>query len=182
MLKLTIGAVAIIGLSTSATYAQGLDGFYAGAGVASISAEDSESNEGFTSTNINILAGYQISPYFAVEGEGSFVVSEDSITIEDTTVDVGLAHFGIFAKANFLPSSEAFVPFARVGYVRGTVEASAVGLSISDDDETFAFGLGAEYNLNSQTSLRLDVVRADFETDDVTTESTFVSLNTVVRF
>lgn len=164
-------------LASTATVAAAQDsGFYLGAGVAVIDGE--EQGFGFRSTNLNVMAGYEVSPYFAIEGEASVVLGEDSVTIQGTTGDVGLRHAGIYARLNLMDSSNTFVPYLRAGWVQGTAEVEVLGLSVSDDSTAFAYGIGGEYRYSEKGSVRFDIGKADFDTVD----ATIVSIGNVWRF
>lgn len=164
-------------LASTATVAAAQDtGFYLGAGVAVI--DGGEQGFDLRSTNLNLMAGYEVSPFFAIEGEASIVLSEDSVTIGGVTGDVGLRHAGIFARLNLMDSSNTFVPYLRAGWAQGTAEVEVLGVSVSDDDTAFAYGIGGEYRYNEKGSVRLDISKADFDTVD----ATIVSIGNVWRF
>ena len=164
-------------VASTATVAVAQDsGFYLGAGVAVIDAE--EQGFDFRSTNLNLMGGYEVSPYFAIEGEASIVLGEDSVNILGSSADVGLRHAGIFARVNLMESSNTFVPYLRAGWVQGTAEVEVAGVSVSDDDTAFAYGIGGEYRYNEKGSIRLDIGKADFDTVD----TTIVSFTNVWRF
>ncbi len=157
-------ALIIAGLPASA------DGFYAGFGFANVTAK--EPGISVTSFNGIGLGGYEVNEYIAVEGEASFVISEGSIS----GVGIGNKHMGAFVKFA-LPTSGAFTPHARLGYVKGTVTGSSGAASISLDETAFSYGIGAEYDFGS-SSIRADYSAADFGV----TESTILSITNVWKF
>ena len=96
-----------------------------------------------TSWNVVGRVGYDLHEYFAVEGEGSVGVIEDS---DDFKLDYKIAGF---VRGKY-PLGEQFEVFARVGYYYADSD-------IGDGDD-IAFGGGIEYFFNSEKrhSVRLD--------------------------
>ena len=157
-------------LLTVAALPASAEGFYAGFGVANV--EASEVGASWSSTNANVMLGYEVSEYIAVEGEASFVLSEGSLM----GVDVGNKHMGAFVKFA-LPTSGPLTPHARLGYVKGEATASGNGVSVSVDETAVSYGIGASYDFGS-TTLRVDYTVADFgETD-----TNVLAIGTVWKF
>jgi outer membrane immunogenic protein len=109
--------------------------------------------------------GAKLTPYFGFEGEGSVGVRDDQVTIGGVAVDVehqyDLAAYGVA----FLPVNPNFELFARVGYGTTEVKASAGGVSVTDDGNSWNYGVGANYYFDGQNGIRGDWTRRDF-TDD----------------
>lgn len=124
--------------------------------------------------------GAKLTPYFGVEGEGSFGVRDDEVTVAGVPVDVDhnydLAAYGVA----FLPINPNFELFARLGYGTTEVEASAAGVTGSADGESWNYGVGANYFFDGQNGVRADWTRRDFEDDGG--EADVYSLNYVRRF
>ncbi len=152
-----VSALAICASVTSVA----AEGFYAGASVTALQAEDS----GFDieTTNLTAIVGYEVNQTFAVEGELSFPVQEDDIN----GVDVGLTSTALFAKASF-PLSSQLSAHGRIGFMNLEVEASGGGSTISDDESGVAFGAGGEFALSATTAIRADATFADIDGADVT--------------
>ncbi|MFT3725748.1 MAG: porin family protein [Hyphomonadaceae bacterium] len=96
--------------------------------------------------------GVNLSPNFAIEGEGSFGVKDDSGTELDN-------EFGAFVVGK-LPVSPSFDLFARVGAAR--IETSPGG-----SEDGLAYGAGAQWNLTAQDGIRGDWTRHDYDAGDV---------------
>ena len=146
------------------------EGYYAGFGFANVTGK--ELGYSWTSFNAIGLGGYEVNEYISVEGEASFVISEGSLL----GVDIGNKHMGAFVKFA-LPTSGAFTPHARIGYVKGEAKASSGSVSISVDDTAFSYGIGAEYDFGN-SSFRADYSVADFGATNMNS----LSFTTVLNF
>lgn len=96
--------------------------------------------------------GVNINPNFAIEGEASFGVSDDSGTELDNEL-------GVFAVGK-LPVSPSFDVFARVGLAR--IETSPGG-----SEDGLAYGVGGTLNLSPVDGIRLDYTRHDYDVGEV---------------
>ena len=96
--------------------------------------------------------GVNLSPNFAIEGEGSVGVKDDGGTELDNEL-------GVFVVGK-LPISPAFDLFARVGAAR--IETSPGG-----SEDGVAYGAGAQWNLTSVDGIRGDWTRHDYDAGDV---------------
>ncbi len=96
--------------------------------------------------------GVNLTPNFAIEGEGTFGVKEDSGTELDSAL-------GAYVVGK-LPINPQFDLFGRVGVAR--IETSPGG-----DEDGLAYGAGAQWNLTSQDGIRGDWTRNDFDAGNV---------------
>lgn len=96
--------------------------------------------------------GVNLSPNFAIEGEGSIGVKEDSGTELDNEL-------GVFAVGK-LPVSPSFDIFGRVGVAR--IETSPGG-----SEDGLAYGAGGTFWLSPQDGIRGDWTRHDYDAGDV---------------
>ncbi len=96
--------------------------------------------------------GINLAPNFAVEGEGSFGVSDDSGTELDSEL-------GIFAVGK-LPISPQLELIGRVG-------ASRIETSPGGEFDGLAYGAGAQWNLTSVDGIRGDWTRHDYDEGEV---------------
>ncbi len=96
--------------------------------------------------------GVNINPNFAIEGEASFGVKDDSGTELDSEL-------GVFAVGK-LPISPSFDVFARVGLAR--IETSPGG-----SEDGLAYGVGGTLNLSPVDGIRLDYTRHDYDVGEV---------------
>jgi len=100
------------------------------------------------------IVGYNFHPNVAVEGMVAFGTSGDS----DLGVDVKLRDaVGVFVKPKY--QFDQFEVFARLGWARESLRASAGGVSASGSDNDFAWGAGAAYNINPRTYVSVDYMR-----------------------
>ena len=109
--------------------------------------------------------GYKFNPNFAVEGEASFGVSDDDVTVGATTVNVEHEYDAAVYAVGILPISPNFELFARGGYGTTEIEASAAGISASDSGESWNYGVGANYFIDGRNGIRADWTRRDFTND-----------------
>lgn len=109
--------------------------------------------------------GARLSPNFAVEGEGSFGVRDQDITVAGVNGKIEHQYDAAIYGVGVLPVSPNFELFGRLGYGTTKIKASAAGVSASDDGESFNYGLGAQYFLDAQNGLRADWTRRDFRDD-----------------
>jgi hypothetical protein len=110
--------------------------------------------------------GAKISRYIGVEGEASFGVKDEDITVGG--VDGSLEHeydAAIYGVAN-VPVSENLELFGRLGYGTTSIKADVAGFTASEDGESLNYGAGANYFFDGQNGVRADWTRRDFTDDD----------------
>lgn len=126
-------------------------------------------------------ATYNFTRHLGVEGEASFGVKDEDITIG--AVDGSLEHeydAAVYGVAT-LPVSENFELFGRVGYGTTSIKADVAGFTASEDGESVNYGVGANYFFDGRNGIRADITRRDF-TDDAGGEVDTYSLGYVRRF
>lgn len=102
---------------------------------------------------VTAVFGYQFSPNLAVEGlvglgAGKAGVKENGVP---NGVDVKVSSaLGVFIRPS-VAVSDSIDLFARAGWLRTTLKISDGPFSDSDSDNSFAYGLGANFNV-SKTS------------------------------
>ena len=96
--------------------------------------------------------GVNLNQNFAIEGEASFGISDDSGTELDNEL-------GVFVVGK-LPVSQSFDVFARVGLAR--IETSPGG-----SEDGLAYGVGGTLNLSPVDGIRLDWTRHDYDVGEV---------------
>lgn len=100
------------------------------------------------------IVGYNFHPNFAVEGMAAFGTRSGT----DAGIDTKLSSaYGVFLKPKY--DFNNIEVFARVGWARERVRASALGVSDSATDNDFAWGAGASYSINPRTYVALDYMR-----------------------
>lgn len=130
----------------------------------------------FDDQDINIGAamgrlGYEINPFFAVEGELALGLYEDDVDVLGVPVDVGIdSGYGAFIVGK-APLGVIDV-FGRIGYAEVNIEGSAGGFSASEDGSGMAFGAGVNFNV---LILRMRAEYTRYEIDDGDVDSLGIS-------
>lgn len=110
-------------------------------------------------TAISFKLGAELNRNFAVEARLGAGMSSDFVKYRGVDVDVEVDSFyGIYGKLR-LPVTEAFTPYALVGYTHGEITARFRGFSYSESDSDASFGIGADFNLNKNTAINLEWAR-----------------------
>ncbi len=157
MLKMLLSAGAAAAVLATGAYAQ--DGqAYIGLGVSRVDAEDVDLNA------LNVRLGADLTEFFGIEGEGMIGIGDDTIAGVKVKLNYGLAGF-VRARA---PLGDGFSVHARAGYGWFESEASFGGLTVSDDESGFGYGVGAEWMFAGPNGLRFDYTRFNLD-DDVNT-------------
>ena len=134
------------------------DGFYAGANVAVTNMEGSPLGLDFQNRPIGwkLHAGYEFSDIFALEG--SYVDSgEAEDTFLDDSVNVKAQMSGYVMS--FVLQTAMTTPnlFTKLGYYNGEVEWSLPGITVNNDEDGFAAGLGFRHELMNNLAIRGEV-------------------------
>ncbi len=162
-MRILFFAISFLAMPLGAAQAQNYIGI--SGGLMTYEANDTEiDSQGFT-----IVAGGQFDPILAVE----FSYSAHS------SVEVAGADYkaSVMALSGVLRSpGEGFEPFLRLGIARGD---SDIAGSVDDGTEDgFIFGIGADFSLNYNSSLRLEYGQTDLGD----AESNRLSFGTIYRF
>lgn len=102
------------------------------------------------------------SSIFGVEGEGSFGVKDDTVSVAGVPTDVKLKYQAAVYGTASLPFSERGKVFARAGYGVQKFEAEAAGVSADASDQSWNYGVGAQYLLDGTNGIRADYTKHDF--------------------
>lgn len=121
-------------------------------------------SQGFT-----VVAGGQFDPILAVEFSYS---SHASVEVADMDYKASVMALSAVLRS----PGEGFEPFLRLGLARGDSDITGSGMDGSEDG--FIFGLGADFSLNYNSSLRFEYV----ETDMGDADSDRLSFGTIYRF
>jgi opacity protein-like surface antigen len=121
-------------------------------------------SQGFT-----VIAGGQFDPILAVEFSYS---SYASVEVEDRDYKASVMALSAVLRS----PGEGFEPFLRLGLARG--DSDITGSDMTGKEDGIIFGLGADFSLNYNSSLRLEYV----ETDMGDADSDRLSFGTVYRF
>jgi opacity protein-like surface antigen len=159
-----LAAAAIIAPAASAQV-------YGGVGYSTFTAD--AGGEDATVGGVMGRLGFKSNPFFGVEGEVAIGIQEDNFDVLGTQVDVSLENsYGVYA-VGWLPIPLVGDVFGRVGYADLSIEASALGTSISDSGSGLAYGAGIQLSSIPFTKLRLEYTR--YQPDDAEVDSFGIS-------
>lgn len=109
--------------------------------------------------------GYRFNDYVGVEGELATGIKSDTDTIAGVDVNTKLKHAAAAYVVGFVPVAPNTDLLARVGYGTTKLRAKAAGLSGSDSEESFNFGVGAQHHFDGVNGIRVDYTRQEFRHD-----------------
>lgn len=146
MKKTILAAAAASALLAAPAIAQAQ--VYGNIGYASVAVDEADVTVGLIQGRL----GAQINPYFAVEAEAGFGISDDTVSGVDVEMKYELGAF-VVGK---IPANENFDLFARVGYVSYEVEASAGGFTAAGAGSDAAYGVGVQGFFTANDGVRAD--------------------------
>lgn len=124
--------------------------------------------------------GAKFTPYIGAEAEASFGVGSDTYSVGATSVKVKETYDAAVYGVATLPINPSFDLFARAGFGTTELKASSGGVSATDSNESWNYGVGANYYLDAQNGVRADWTRRDFTNDGG--EADVYSVSYVRRF
>jgi outer membrane immunogenic protein len=104
---------------------------------------------------------------FGVEGEVHVGIDDDRQVVGGVATDVELKHAAAIYGTAGVPLGENGRVFGRVGYGTQKFEARAAGVTASDSDESFNYGVGAQFFLDGVNGIRGDFTKHDFDGGDI---------------
>jgi hypothetical protein len=107
---------------------------------------------------IGLTVGYDIYKNVAVEGLVAINAGDDTAKVNGASTPAKLKvsnTYGIFVKPKAM-LGESLEVSARFGYMSTKVDVSGAGISESVRNNGFAYGLGANYYINTRTYLALN--------------------------
>jgi OOP family OmpA-OmpF porin len=148
-----IAIVALLSVFAAATaLAENSGKFYGALDVGKASFNDAG---GFPNPGVfRISGGYHVTPAVAVEV--SYSKNGDSTLVDSTGASATLSALSLqFAVVGNLPISPEFDFIGKIGVASNRADISTnIGFSSSPSSTNLMFGLGAQYNLNSQVGIR----------------------------
>lgn len=163
MLRTLASATALAAVAATASFA-GQGDFTLGGGYSTFGVSDGGSDVDLGA--VTLRGGYEFTDYLGVEGQLDFGVSDDTVVVGGTSVDVELNHAASLFGVARLPVSENANLFARLGYTTADVEASVPGVSFTDDADGFAYGVGGEYFFDGRNGFRAEYTRHELDDAD----------------
>jgi uncharacterized protein YdeI (BOF family) len=110
--------------------------------------------------------GYRFNDWIGVEGELATGLKSDKDTIGGVRVSQKLKHSANAYVVGFAPIGANTDLIARVGYGTSKVSGKAAGVSASESEESFNYGVGAQHHFDGQNGVRVDFTRQEFRNDN----------------
>ena len=123
----------------------------------------------------------KVNPYLGFEGEASFGVKDEDITVGALTGSLQHEYDAAAYGVAILPVSENFELFGRLGYGTTQIKADLAGFTATQDGESVNYGAGANYFFDGRNGVRADWTRRDY-TDDNGGELDTYGVSYVRRF
>ena len=158
--------IGIVFLMGSPVYAAGEGTNYFGVGYALVT-YDEEGFDDAEPTALGVKVGHFLNDNVAIEGRIGFGLQDDEVEVDLGflgTVDVEIEVenlFGIYAAVHSSSSSDTSF-YGIFGFSQGELEASALGIDVSEDESGFSYGFGLnikKFNIEYMSYLDED----DFE-------------------
>jgi OOP family OmpA-OmpF porin len=152
-------AALLLGLVAGAAHAS--DGFYVGGGAGQASVDEADYDD--EDTSLSVFAGYQVNPYFAIEGGyvdlGEIEPRSGLASLEADTVHI--------TAVGMVPVTDAFAVYGKAGMHRWDADTGLAVLGGEDSGTDPTYGIGAQYRFNERFALRAELDRFEMEDADV---------------
>jgi outer membrane immunogenic protein len=119
--------------------------------------------------------GAKLNKNFGVEAEVAGGVKDDEITVGGVPVKVELQHQAAAYAVGFLPVTPQLDLIARAGYGTTKAKASAVGTGFSDSNESWNYGVGAQYSFDARNGVRADWTKSEYQHSDSDSDTVAVA-------
>jgi len=106
--------------------------------------------------------GYRFNDWIGVEGDLATGLKSDTDRVAGIDVNTKLKHSAAAYVVGFAPIGPNTDLIARIGYGTTKLRAKAAGVSASDSEESFNFGVGAQHHFDGQNGVRFDYTRQEF--------------------
>jgi len=110
--------------------------------------------------------GYRFNDWIGVEGDLATGLKSDTDRVAGVDVNTKLKHSADAYVVGFAPIGPSTDLIARVGYGTTKLRAKAAGVSASDSEESFNFGVGAQHHFDGVNGVRFDYTRKEFRNGD----------------
>ncbi len=134
-------------------------GLYGGVSFVMVNYEE----DGFEASPsvISFKLGNRITENLAIEARLGTGLTDDTEMGVDVEVD---SFIGVYAKA-IAPLADGFELYGMIGYTRGELTASGFGMSVSDDDSDFSYGVGGTLAVTEKVAINGEYARLFSGTD-----------------
>jgi outer membrane immunogenic protein len=119
--------------------------------------------------------GAKLTPQFGVEGEVGVGVTDDKTYVAGAPVNVELKHQAAGYAVGYLPVTPNIDLLARAGYGTTKFKASSGGLSASESQDSWNYGVGAQYRLDDKNGIRADWTKSEFTNSKADADTLAVS-------
>ena len=152
-MKKTMIAGAVVAALTMATAVSAKEGAYYGVGVTQQSIDDTGSG-----VDVMTLDG-RFGAYFNENFSGEVRLGVGITDDDYFGADVEMKHYyGAYLRAG-VPVTDGFYPYAIAGYTKAKVEVSDFGVTASDSESDFSYGLGADFSVSKNVDITLEFMR-----------------------
>jgi hypothetical protein len=107
--------------------------------------------------------GARFGSYLGLEGELGVGVKDDTVDVGGTPVDIKLRHQEAIYGVGFVPLTPHFDILGRVGYGHSSIRAESGGISVTDGEDSWNYGAGAQYTFDDRNGVRVDYTRHNFQ-------------------
>lgn len=119
--------------------------------------------------------GAKLTPHFGVEGEVGVGVTDDKTYVAGAPVNVELKHQAAAYAVGYLPVTPQIDLLARAGYGTSKFKSSLAGVSSSESQDSWNYGVGAQYKLDDKNGLRADWTKSEFTNSKADADTLAVS-------
>jgi hypothetical protein len=141
-----------------------------------------DAGSGFQFGAVTARVGGRFHQYFGVEGEAGIGVKDDDLNLLGVNVKTELKHSLNAYVVGFLPLAENFDILVRGGYGTTKIKASALGATADGSDESWNYGVGAQYLFDGKNGVRADYTRHSFGDDSGNEDADAWSIAYVRKF
>ncbi len=160
-LKKVAAAIGLYTLLSSAVYAEG---GYFGGNASFLEYADDDVEDDASLTAVYGRLGTMFNENFSGEIRVGFGLADDSVDTVLGAVDVELDNlFGAYVRGG-IPVSDAFYPYAIIGYTRGKFSYSVpendftYAFKDSDSESDISFGFGADLDIGQNLTLNAEYI------------------------
>jgi hypothetical protein len=150
-------AFAILTCNAGNAFAQMKEGTYFEAGYSSNTIKDETGFLGsFNNGALKLTLGSEVTQNLAIEGSIGTGMGDDTNVVQGVPVTVQTKEFFSLYARPFIKLSDPLEVFARAGYFRGKINASANGVSTNETQGDFSYGGGLAFNVSPASAIVID--------------------------
>lgn len=134
--------------------------------VGTASAQEAYVNVGvdtldFDAYGVGAKAGYNFTENFGAEVQGSLGIIDDEETVSGIEADVGYDYLVAAFGTASLPLSDDVSIIGRIGYYYTELSAEGAGVTVTEEFDGLAGGVGLQYMLDEMNGIRVDYTYLD---------------------